>query len=445
MRIINLLVFVLVGGAFVTMYVLSKNETDRGSKYKEVIAKYWHLFLLLFIANGVSFVMTLDSGNKEVFVQRNGYGGEDKEVSVFLKKEEQEEEWQLPVQAKKLKQEQLEELVDSAFSYFEENLQGDNSSLKEVRSNLDYSLDYEKYPFDIDFVADHYSLIDEEGVIKNEKKELLDLGYSERDLEIGIPVVLEITLWYEEQSFSKEYHMTVFPKEESVIEEAFSQVKEGMQKEEREAIYEDGFYLPAKIGDVEITMLDETEPTSVQVLVAGIILVVLLFLREQENKRKRIQEKKNCLIRSYPWFVNELLLLMGAGMQTRNILVLLIREYEEIKNTADYRKPLMEEIKIAVQAMEYGMSEEQVYYKLGRRLGLPCYMKIMTLLEQNVKRGGKGLGAMFEQEELQALEERKNMAKRLGEEAGTKLLGPMILLLLTIMLMIMLPAFWGFA
>ena len=132
-------------------------------------------------------------------------------------------------------------------------------------------------------------------------------------------------------------------------------------------------------------------------------------------------------------------------MQVRNIFRTIIREYEDQTRKKDYRKPLVDELKVAMHAIELGMSEEQAYYRLGRRLGIPCYIKIMTLLEQNMKRGGRGLIDMFEQEEAVALEERKNLAKRYGEEAGTKLLGPMILLLLVVMLMIMVPALWSFA
>jgi hypothetical protein len=104
----------------------------------------------------------------------------------------------------------------------------------------------------------------------------------------------------------------------------------------------------------------------------------------------------------------------------------------------------MEELQIAKQSLQMGMPEQQVYYQLGRRLKLSCYIKLMTLLEQNVKRGTKGLTVFFEQEEAAALEERKNLAKRYGEEAGTKLLGPMMLQLLVVMLMIMVPAFMSF-
>lgn len=108
------------------------------------------------------------------------------------------------------------------------------------------------------------------------------------------------------------------------------------------------------------------------------------------------------------------------------------------------REPLIRELVVAKRGFELGMSEEQIYYQLGRRLQLNPYIKLMTLLEQNVVRGTKGLTDIFEQQEHAALEERKNLAKKYGEEAGTKLLGPMILLLVIVMMMIMIPAFMSF-
>lgn len=444
MRIINVIVFLVLGGGFGILQILAKREHGRWNRCQRFVKSHWHLLVLIIVANSISFAMTFVSGNKNLLVERDEYGGKEKEVSVLFTKGEEQEKWQLPVHAKKLTDEQLKQRVEDAFLYLETHLQGKNPSLKEVRSALDYSLDYEEFPFDVEFVVDRYTLIDEEGTIKNKEEELISQGYSEKDLKSGIPVVLEVTLWYEDQSYSRKYDITVFPIEKSDVEEAFTLAKKELEREEETAAYEDGFYIPAKVGEVEIS-LSEDGISPAQVLMAGFILVALLLLREQENTKNQMQQRKDKLIRSYPWFVNELLLLMGAGMQTRNILAMMIQEYEDVKETSDYRNPLMKEIKVAVQAMTLGMSEEQAYYKLGRRLGLSCYIKIMTMLEQNVKRGGKGLGEIFEQEELQALEERKNLAKRLGEEAGTKLLGPMIILLLTIMLMIMLPAFWGFA
>ena len=66
------------------------------------------------------------------------------------------------------------------------------------------------------------------------------------------------------------------------------------------------------------------------------------------------------------------------------------------------------------------------------------------LLSQNLKKGTAGLLILLKAEALDALEERKRNARRLGEEAGTKLLLPMMIMLVIVMVIIMIPAFWSF-
>ena len=53
----------------------------------------------------------------------------------------------------------------------------------------------------------------------------------------------------------------------------------------------------------------------------------------------------------------------------------------------------------------------------------------------------KGLSDMMRMEAIQAFENRKSTAKRLGEEAGTKLLIPMVGMLAVVFIMVMVPAF----
>lgn len=276
------------------------------------------------------------------------------------------------------------------------------------------------------------------------------LGYGQREVETGITTQVKVVLWYGEESRQQIYEMIVFPREESSLQEQFSEVKEQINNKESNALYEEQFILPANINGVQLTRTDENQVSSLHVLVIGIIIAGLLLLREREAVKNQERKREEMLKRSFPWFVNELALLLGAGMQVKNIFAMLIEEYERNREgqrmkQRDYREVLIGELKYARQSLALGISEEQVYYQLGRRLKLPCYIKLMTLLEQNVKRGTMGLTAIFEQEELNALEERKNLARRYGEEAGTKLLGPMILLLIVIMLMIMIPAFLSFS
>lgn len=47
---------------------------------------------------------------------------------------------------------------------------------------------------------------------------------------------------------------------------------------------------------------------------------------------------------------------------------------------------------------------------------------------------------MMRTEMADALEQRKSLARRLGEEAGTKLLFPLLLLLGVVMVLVMIPA-----
>lgn len=54
--------------------------------------------------------------------------------------------------------------------------------------------------------------------------------------------------------------------------------------------------------------------------------------------------------------------------------------------------------------------------------------------------GTKNLQEMLEQEMAEAWEQQKNVARRMGEEAGTKLLAPLLLMLLVVMVVIMVPA-----
>ena len=68
------------------------------------------------------------------------------------------------------------------------------------------------------------------------------------------------------------------------------------------------------------------------------------------------------------------------------------------------------------------------------------YNKLISVIEQNRKNGSKHLRLQLQVEMQEAFEMRKATAKRLGEEAGTKLLLPLFMQLFIIMMMILYPA-----
>lgn len=71
------------------------------------------------------------------------------------------------------------------------------------------------------------------------------------------------------------------------------------------------------------------------------------------------------------------------------------------------------------------------------------YLRLGALLSQNLRKGTKGLNDLLRFEAVQSFEERKAKAKRLGEEAGTKLLMPMFLMLTEVLIIVVVSAFFS--
>ena len=86
----------------------------------------------------------------------------------------------------------------------------------------------------------------------------------------------------------------------------------------------------------------------------------------------------------------------------------------------------------------------EAYRRFGERCGQVQYQTFATMLIQNLQKGSRQLADMLEKESMEAWDERKRKARVLGEAAATKLLVPMILMLLVVMAVIMIPACLAF-
>lgn len=65
------------------------------------------------------------------------------------------------------------------------------------------------------------------------------------------------------------------------------------------------------------------------------------------------------------------------------------------------------------------------------------------MLSQNLRKGTRGLTELLEREAEDAFEQRKNLAKKAGEEAGTKLMIPLFLMLIIVFAIVIVPAFFS--
>jgi len=171
---------------------------------------------------------------------------------------------------------------------------------------------------------------------------------------------------------------------------------------------------------------------SILALVAGI--ATYIGKREEKKKEKRDMERRKR--RDYPEIVTELALYTSAGISMKNSFQKIVDHYEAHgEQRAGY-----DEIVLAYREMEDGISEMRAYENLGIRTGIPEYKKLSLLIMQNLKRGSEGLVSALEKEEAEAFLMRENMARAAGEEASTKLLIPMMGLLMMVLFIMIVPA-----
>ena len=171
----------------------------------------------------------------------------------------------------------------------------------------------------------------------------------------------------------------------------------------------------------------------------GIAAALCLFLKEKSDAKEAKKQWEDRMILDYPELLLNFVVLTGAGYPVRQAWKKQVMDAES-KNTV-LLHPVYREMRSALNQMETGTPEIRAYGEFGRRIGLGCYIKFASLLGNSVSTGGKDLRRLLEEEMETAFRQRKELALRKGEEASTKLLIPMFLMLGGVMVMVVSPAF----
>lgn len=106
--------------------------------------------------------------------------------------------------------------------------------------------------------------------------------------------------------------------------------------------------------------------------------------------------------------------------------------------------PAYEEMLVACRQMESGVGEQRAYEHFGERCGVASYRKLAGLLTQNLQKGTAVLRYCWSRKRRMRLRSGSMPPKRYGEEAGTKLLFPMMLMLGIVMVILLVPAVLAF-
>lgn len=163
-----------------------------------------------------------------------------------------------------------------------------------------------------------------------------------------------------------------------------------------------------------------------------VVLIAVFFAPDYELKKKIAQ--RNLFMRlDFPGFLNKLTLLINAGMT-------ITKAWEKIVLNNQKQTPFYEEVAAVMQDIHRGKPEFQAFEDFARRCRVPEITRFTAVVLQNMKKGSSELVPILRLQANECWEMRKNAAKRLGEEASTKLLLPMMLMFIAILLITATPA-----
>lgn len=360
-------------------------------------------------------------------VKKESTLGKDKRIFVEASTTDRKKQVSVVVPKKQYSEKELEIKWKKAKKYVRKNYLGENKSAKKVEYPLNLMTSIPNNGVVVEWQVSGEGVIQNDGTIVNE------------GLEKKVSTSIEAILSYGKKEEILSFSVTILPLSKSKEQLFWENWQKQVVQEQKEHGQNEYFTLPREVEGEKI-VYKEKKHSSTGVVLLGILLCVMAVPFAVENKMKRqlVQREKELKI-SYPEFVEHFVLLVGAGMTPRGAWERMVKDYEEKRKTE--KKYVYEEMRVCVYEMENGMSEAKAYNLFGKRTGLLAYMKFCTLLVQNLKKGSDDLLALLNDQIADAFHERKEYAKELGEQAGTKLLMPMMLMLCCVFVLILYAAF----
>lgn len=400
-------------------------------RQKEYVIKKFSLCIMI-VVTGVILSTALwikDEMAAEIVdnrLARNTYGGGEKSIVLEAADGKATYDISLNVGEKSYTQAELMALSGEMIPLMEKGMLGDNQSLDRVEYDLNLMNSMEGYPFEISWSVDE-AYIDYEGHLVNNV--------------LSHPQLVEISAKLCCESFVLEHYIDIMVYTKAVQPDTAAQIAEQARMEESGSRTSEYVTLPSEIGGQELRWRYKKGCGGLLFLIATPLIAILVYYGRDRDLHKQVEDREEQMRFDYPEIVSALALLIGAGMTVPNAWNKIVSDYGFRKEETGKSRYAYEEMLLAVHEMESGVAQTKAYERFGRRCRIPDYNKLSTMLAQNIRKGAANLPALLKAEAADAFEERKHMARKLGEKAGTKLLVPMMMLLGMIMVVIMIPAF----
>ena len=449
--------------ALTALHINHKPETEK--------MLYWYnrvslILLILFLFNLLSLVNELPSGEKPGALSngaierpKQGDGVKNVDLTVTITKEGKETgeagpgevlgkeesteqelqesvrgEIKIRVAERDYNEEELNKAMVEGISLLETEVLGSNQDFEHITEDLNFIDNIPGASIAVEWLPEDYKLINGDGHVENEE-------LTEGQRITGVTAVLTCQNARREHIFT----FTVIPKERSEKETLLKKLNHELQRQAAGTKQEESLKLPDSMEGYSLSWEEKKQENGALLILTGIILAAVSWFLGDSELKKRMRLRENQMLIDYPEIINKFNLLLNAGMTIRQAWCKIAEDYAgKSKGGAAKRHYAYEEMVLTANEIKLGVPEGNAYEQFGRRTGVLTFIKFGSLISQNLKKGNKGLAELLMREALEAFEERKELAKRLGEEAGTKLLGPMMVMFMIVLIIIMIPAFLSF-
>ncbi len=390
---------------------------------------------------GIIFVLLCVFNNRmdgelkeERYLERSPVGGDDKEIVLdAIVGDEIVEDVMVTVGEREISKEVRSKRFEELVSQLEEIIKGGNKSLNYVNQPLNLLTEWEDTGISIYWTSNNYGVLKEDG------------SFGEDEIpEQGITVDLTAFITWDEMECEKTVSVTIFPQKKSVEELRKEELIQIVHQKEADSRTEEYMELPKLLQGNAVVWREKKAPPIIWLVVIPPLLIFAAIWGMDKDVHTQYRERNRQLILEYSEFVSKLQLLTGAGMSMRNAFIRLALDYQKRRKAGGKKRFVYEEVMLMVRKLENGASEAEAYDYFARRCTPACYRKLVSIILQNQKKGADGLKESLSAEIRIAFEERKQEARRLGEEAGTKLLFPMIMMMGVVLMIIMIPAYFSF-
>ena len=325
------------------------------------------------------------------------------------------------VAGKKRTKKETYEAIEKGKKLLVKKMLANNKSVNKVNSHVNFVNSIGKENIKVSWGIENSDLIGYDGEIGK--------GVPRKGSLVKLTAIMEL----DKTTVNYQFYIKVFPEKKS------SNLQGYIQKHvDENSVTEKEVELPKKIGGKVYKYFIKNANYAVWIFPLALTIAIVLFVLKDKDLDKEVKERQNQMLRDYPNIVSKLLIYFGAGLSIKSAFERIVYEYNKQKKDIRFA---YEEMDIAITKMKSGVSETTAIAEYGDRCGIHCYIKLANIIEQNLRRGSKDMVYALKSEVNSAVNTRKNSILKEGSEISTKLLGPMVVMLIISIAIIMVPAF----